>query len=410
MSQRFFVGLDWGGESHALCVVDQAGSIVDRFEATHDEQGLTAMLKRLGKWAPPDELSVAIERPSGLIVDTLVAARHPVVPIHPNIVKSCRPRYRAAGGKHDLADAYLLADVLRTDGHRFRPLTPQSDVIKALRALVRTRDDLVAERVALANRLRSLLDSFWPGAAAIFRDIDSSIALAFIRRYPTPLSAAHLGEKRLASFLAQEQYSGRRPVLDLIARLRSAVAPVCSDVEADAKGELAKSLARLLQTLLAEIARLTSRIEHEVLQLPDGQLIMSFPRTGKLNAGQILAELGDVRERFQTEQQLAAEAGVCPVTYESGKSRGVRFRWACNTRLRVALTTWADNSRHASAWAASLYARARTRGCDHPHAIRVLARAWVRILWRAWTARSPYDPAIHRAAQRFLASSGHLQG
>jgi transposase len=400
---QLFAGLDWGSERHAVCVVDDAGKAVVHFEAAHDAEGLDSMLKRLGKLAQAAELPIAIERPSGLVVDTLVAAGHPVVPVHPNIVKACRPRYRAAGGKHDLGDAYLLADVLRTDGHRFRALTPQSDAIKALRALVRTRDDLVAERIALANQLRSLLESFWPGAASVFRDIDSPIALAFVRRYPTPQSAAHLGEKRLACFLANEQYSGRKPASELLGRLRGAPAPVCSELEAEAKGELVKALARILETLVAEIAKLTSRIEHEVQQLEDGKLVMSFPRTGKLNAAQILAELGDVRERFQTEDQLAAEAGVCPVTYESGKSRGVSFRWACNHRLRTAITTWADNSRHASPWAADIYARARARGCDHPHAIRILARAWVRVLWRAWASRTPYTPEQHGGARRFLA-------
>lgn len=402
---RLFAGLDWGGERHAVCVVDDAGKVVVHFEVAHDAEGLAGLLKRLGKLAPAEEIAVAIERPSGLVVDTLVAAKHPVVPIHPNVVKACRPRYRAAGGKNDLGDAYLLADVLRTDGHRFRPLTPQSDAIKALRALVRTRDDLVAERVALGNQLRSLLEGFWPGAASLFRDIDSPIALAFVRRYPTPQSAAHLGEKRLAAFLAQEQYSGRTPTSELLQRLRGAAAPVCSDVEAEAKGELVKALARVLDTLVAELSRLTARIEHEVQQLPDGKLVMSFPRAGKVNAAQILAELGDVRERFQTEEQLAAEAGICPVTYESGKSRGVGFRWACNHRLRRAITTWADNSRHASPWAADIYARARGRGCDHPHAVRILARAWVRVLWRAWFARTSYVPDQHGGAKKFLAAA-----
>jgi len=103
-------------------------------------------------------------------------------------------------------------------------------------------------------------------------------------------------------------------------------------------------------------------------------------------------------QRFQTNDQLAAEAGVAPVTYASGKSRGVGFRWACNKRLRRALTCFADNSRHASAWAADVYARARARGCDHPHAVRILARAWVRVLWRAWTDRRPYNPNKHPPA------------
>ena len=206
----YHAGLDWGGAVHAVCVVDEAGRIVVRFDVRHDAEGIAELIARLARIAPSAEMPIAIERPSGLLVDALLEAGHPVVAIHPNVVKACRPRYRAAAGKSDPGDAYILADILRTDGHRFRPLQPCSDEIRALRALVRSRDDLVAERVALGNRLRSLLDGFWPGAAAIFADVDSPIALAFLRRYPTPDSAVRLGEKRLAAFLAQHSYCGRR--------------------------------------------------------------------------------------------------------------------------------------------------------------------------------------------------------
>jgi transposase len=399
----FHAGLDWGGTSHAVCVIDAAGRVVLRVEVRHDAAGLADMLARLARVGAPANLPIAIERPSGLVVDALVAAGHPVVPIHPNVVKACRPRYRAAGGKSDPGDAYMLADILRTDGHRFRPLMPVCDDIKALRALVRGRDDLVAQRVALANQLRSLLESFWPGAAAIFAAIDSPIALAFVARYPTPDSASRLGEKRLASFLAQHAYCGRRSAAELLDRLRSAPTGLASDAEAEARGEIARALVSVLERLVPEIAKLSSRIEHAVAELPDGRIVMSFPRTGRLCAAQILAELGDVRDRFPTEDQLAAEAGVCPVTHASGKRRGVVFRWACNKNLRLAITCFADNSRHACAWAAAIYGKARQRGCKHPHAVRILARAWVRILWRAWQNHTQYDPQQHAAAMTIAA-------
>jgi transposase len=310
----------------------------------------------------------------------------------------------------------MLADILRTDGHRFRPLMAVSDEIKALRALVRGRDDLVVQRVALANQLRSLLEGFWPGAAAIFAAIDCPIALAFLGRYPTPDSASRLGEKRLASFLVQHAYSGRRSAADLLGRLRAAPAGLANDAETEARGEIVRALVGVLGRLILAITRLSSRIEQAVAQLPDGRIVMSFPRAGRINAAQILAELGDVRERFPTEEQLAAEAGVCPVTHASGKSRGVVFRWACNKKLRVALTCFADNSRHACAWAseharegAAIYQKARQRGCKHPsvacflaHAVRILARAWVRVLWRAWQDGKPYDPTRHAGAARVI--------
>jgi transposase len=398
------VGVDWGSEHHAVCVVEADGSVLSRFTIGHSAAGLEQLTKQLARFGPPEQLRVAVERPSGMLVETLVAAGHPVVPIHPNVVHASRPRYRAAGGKSDPGDAYILADLQRTDGHRFRVLRPASDEIKALRALVRTRDDLVAERCALANQLRALLDSFWPGAAAIFADVDSPICLAFVDRYSTPQSASRLGAKRLAVFLAQHAYTGRRSPEELLARLRSAPQPLCAQLEAEAKGELVRALAAVLRTLVAQLQAITARLQYTIAQLPDGQILMSFPRAGRINAAQILAELGEDRSRFGSDQQLAAEAGVAPITHASGKCRGVTARWACNKRLRVAITTFADNSRHASTWAADVYRRAKQRGADHPHATRILARAWCRVLWRAWQDHQPYDPAKHRAAAALSAA------
>lgn len=396
-------GLDWAKDTHALCVIDAEGKILLQIEVVHTAEGLKAMLRRLARLGAAQSLPVAIERPSGLIVDTLVEAGHPVVPIHPNVLKASRPRYRAAGGKSDPGDAYILADILRTDGHRFRILRPHSDEIRALRALVRTRDDLVAERVALANQLRALLESFWPGAAQIFASIDSPIALAFLDKYPTPTHAKRLGPKRLARFLARHGYSGRRTPEQLLERLRAAPEGLSGPCEQDARGDLVRALSTVLSTLVEQIRKLTSQVQHAVEQVPAGQVVMSFPRAGRVNAAQILAEIGEDPTRFQSEAQLAAEAGVAPVTYASGKHRGVVFRFACNKRLRAALTCFADNSRHVSPWARKIYVQARARGCDHPHAVRILARAWVRVLWRAWLDGKAYDPNRHGAATQMAA-------
>lgn len=398
-----FAGLDWASRTHAVCVIDERGSVLTQFEINHDASGLADLHRRL---RGAGVTAVAIERPSGLIVDALLEAGLSVVPIHPNVVKASRPRYRSHGGKSDASDAYLLADLLRTDGHRFKPLAPQSDDIRSLRALVRGRDDLVATRVQLANQLRSLLHSFWPGATEVFADVDSPIGLAFIRRYPTPASAQRLGPKRMAAFCTQHAYSGRRSPEELLDRLHQAPAVALGKLEMAAKGELALSLARTLDRLGDQIRLLTRRIENHVSSIDDGRILMSFPRAGRICAAQILAELGSVRERFDSDEHLAAEAGVAPVTYASGKSKAVTFRWACNHRLRAALTCLADNSRHASAWAASVYAKAKARGCDHPHAIRILSRAWLRVIWRAWTDRKPYDPALHGSAKLLLKTQG----
>jgi len=403
MSTDFFAGLDWAVHTHAVCVIDASGAVRDRFEIAHDRQGLAELMRRLGRFGA--SVRIAIERPSGLIVDALVEAGHQIFPIHPNAVKASRPRYRSHGGKSDASDAYLLADLLRTDGHRWTALSPQSDSIRALRALVRSRDDLVPTRVALGNQLHATLEAFWPGAACIFADITSPIGLAFLRRYPSPASAARLAQAGLLRFCHAQHYSGRRSPPELLARLHAAAQGLVAPLTAESMAQVVRSLVAVLDPLVAQISVLTRRIESFVASLPDGQIIMSFPRAGRVCAAQILAELGDVRERFPTLDRLVAEAGAAPVTYQSGKTRSVSFRWACNHRLRQAITCLADNSRHANAWARSIYAAARARGCDHPHATRILARAWLGVIWRAWTDRKPYDPALHNATLK-LASGG----
>lgn len=397
----YFVGLDWAQMGHAVWVLDERGGTVVKVTVAHTSAGLAELAERLRKIAPPSEMRIAIERPTGILVDTLVEQGFTVVAIHPNAVKASRPRYSAAQGKSDLGDAYLLADLLRTDGHRFRALIPLSDETKALRGLVRVRDELVAQRVALANQLRCLLEEFWPGAAAVFADVESPIALDFFERYPMPASAAALGEKRMAAFLARHAYSGRRTPAELVERLRGAPRAVAGDAEAEAKGECVRAFVAVLRPLVARIATLTAAVEHAVEAHPDGKIITPLFRSGRVCAAQLLAELGDDRARFVSAEHLAGEGGVAPVTHESGKHRAVTFRYACNKRLRAALTTLADTTRHTTPWARAVYQRARDRGCEHAHAIRILARAWCRVVWTCWQKREAYDPAKHRAARAF---------
>ncbi|HVQ28117.1 MAG TPA: IS110 family transposase [Vicinamibacteria bacterium] len=401
---RYFCGLDWAKDEHAVCVLDETGTIRARIATPHTADGLRELIVTLRKITEPATLPIAIERPSGLLVDVLVEAGFPVIPIHPNALKATRARYRAAGSKSDPGDAYILADLLRTDGHRFEPLRPLNDAIRALRAMVRLRDDLVAERVALANQLRALLESFWAGAVAIFADVDTPIALAFLAAYPTPAHAERLGPKRLAAFLARESYCGRRSPEELLGRLRTPPLGTCGELETEVKGALVRSLVAVLEPLCLQIQKLSSAIERTIATDNDAAWLRAFPRIGLINAAQVYAEITDDSRRFASADQLAAEAGVAPVTHASGKHRAVVFRWACNKRLRRAITCWADNSRHSSDWAASVYRAARGRGRDHPHAVRILARAWLRILWQCWRNKTPYDRSRHTAAVRLEAA------
>ena len=195
MSDGRYAGVDWASEEHAVCVVDEQGRIIEGRRYSHNEPGIRALCARLLRLRVA---LVALERPDGLLIERLLDAGLAVIAVHPNQVKAMRPRYSVAGGKSDGFDSFVLAELARTDSHRFRVLEPDSDQTKALRAMTRARDGLVRTRVGLANQLRDQLATFWPGAGKVFCAVDSPIALAFLRRYPTPVDARGLGEQRLA--------------------------------------------------------------------------------------------------------------------------------------------------------------------------------------------------------------------
>ncbi len=399
-------GVDWAKEEHALCVVDEAGRLVSERRFAHDERGLASLCASLLELGAE---RVAIERPDGLLVERLLETGLVVLPIHPNQMRAARPRFRSAGGKSDGFDAYVLAELARTDHHRFRALVPDSDETKALRALTRAREDLVQTRVALANRLRSELETFWSGAACAFFEVDSPIALAFLKRYPGPQDASRLGEKRLAAFLARNQYCGRKPAREILSKLRSAPeGRAAEEAEAEARRSIVLSLVAALEPIVEQIKLLNSQIAHAVRSHPDGEVFLSLFRDPKatITAARLLAEIGDRRERYPTSEALAADAGMCPVAVESGKRKVASFRRACDHRLRDAVATLADATRHRHPWARDVYRRARARGCDHPHAIRVLGRAWVRVMWRMWQDGVPYDPARHGNLRRLKTAGG----
>lgn len=322
-----------------------------------------------------------------------------MVPVKAHAIKAWRESEVPSGAKSDSGDADVIAEYLRLRRHRLRELQPFSDATRALRAVVRTREDLVKQRVAATNQLEATLDAFWPGAKGLFKDLFSDISLAFLKRYPTPASAARLGEQRMATFLKKQGYSGRGKPAELVERLRAAAPGISDGAESDARRDSVLALVRVIEALNRSLRNLERSIEAHLDEHPDGAIFTSLPRSGKVNAAQMLAEWGDCREAYDGPDSVAASSGCAPVTRDSGKLRSVNFRWACNKRFRNAVRTFADNSRHENPWAARVYAQARERGHDHPHALRILARAWIRVIWRCWMDGVPYDPTKHGALQ-----------
>ncbi len=391
-----FIGWDWATETHDVTVMDESGKRIDRWELAHTEEGFAKTLTRLGKHGVPAGLPVVIETSRGLAVDRLLAAGHPVVPVHPNAFHAMRPRWGASKAKTDAGDSMKLADYLRTDGHLLPRLEPTEQATLDLQALTRTRADHVETRVGAVNQLAALLDAHWPGGKAVFANLDSDIAMAFLERYPTPGSAARLTAGRLEAWCKRRGYSGRKPGSVLIERLRAAPKAASRLGEAVVE-QLVRVQVQLVKGIRTTIRTLDKAISQAVETHSYAPLFATMPRIGTVSLGQIIGEIGPLLERARTSEQLIAEAGVVPVTRASGKSRTVAFRFATNRRARITLTTFADNSRHSSDWAAKIYNDARARKKRHPHAIRILARAWLRVMWACWRDGTCYDPAIHQA-------------
>ncbi|MEU0215528.1 IS110 family transposase [Streptomyces sp. NPDC006265] len=402
-----FIGWDWATETHDVTVMDNTGKRIDRWELAHTEEGFAKTLAVLREHGDPADLPVAIETSRGLAVDRLLAAGHPVVPVHPNAFNAMRARWGASKAKTNAGDSMKLADYLRTDGHLLPRLEPTEQATLDLQALTRQRADHIEAKVTAVNQLAAVLDEHWPGGKAVFYELDSDIALAFLERYPAPASAAKLTAKRLEAWCKRHGYSGRKPGSVLIERLRSAPKAASRLSEAVAE-QLVRVQVQLVQGIRATIRVLDKAITAAVETHPYAPLFATMPRIGKVSLGQVIGEIGPILERAQSCEQLIAEAGVVPVTRASGKARTVSFRFAANRRARVALTTFADNSRHGSDWAAKIYSDARARQKRHPHAIRILARAWLRVMWACWRTGTCYDPLIHQANSKINTPADQL--
>ncbi|HEX2810805.1 MAG TPA: IS110 family transposase, partial [Kineosporiaceae bacterium] len=344
---------------------------------------------------------VGIERGDGPVVAALLLAALTIFVIPPSQVKNLRSRYGSAGNKDDRFDSYVLADVVRTDARRLRPMVFDSEQTTTLRASVRARRDLVTHRVATGNQLTAHLQSVFPAAATLFSAVHKGVALSFLERFTTQQAADWLSAKRLATWLQSVSYRGgvEPDVLHarLLAASRGPVGP-----HADVHAVTTRALVAVLRTLNAQIQALADSIGAQLDAHPDSAIFTSLPRSGTVRAARLLAEIGDARGRFPTPDSLACLAGVAPSTRQSGKVKAVIFRWGADKQLRDALCDFAADTRHVNPWAAQLYEQARTRGHDHPHAVRILARAWVGVIWRCWQDNTPYDPAVHGALQHLL--------
>jgi transposase len=388
-----FAGIDWGATHHQVAVVDETGGELFNKRHVHTREGVDALIGQLGE--VEGLVGVAIERSDGIIVDRLHAAGLVEFPVSPRVSARARERHQAATRKNDRFDAFVLADTLRTDGRRWRPLRPSSDLHAELRQVVRHRRQAVESQIMIESQLRETLLAYHPAVVGLFSSIDRDVTLAFLRDYPTPQAAAHVGEARMARFCARIGYSGRVPAATLVERVRTSLLSA-SDGNVAGHRYAALHLADQLELFNNQLRAYNRRIDELLVRHPDHEIFTRFPAAGRIVAAELLAEIGEDRSRYPTPQVLLAEAGAAPVTLASGKVQRVHIRWACNRRLRSTTTTWAHVLKRIDPISRSRYIASMERGATYHGALRAVSSSWLRVLWRCWQDGTTYDSARHR--------------
>lgn len=392
-----YAGLDWASDHHDVAVVDQQGQSVLARRYAHTAAGwqeLTAQLNQLGT------VAVAVETNQGIAVEQLLAHGLRVYPVSPKSAQRYRERKAPSGVKNDQLDAWSLADALRLDGHGWRPLGQDDPLLAELRLLTRDEVGLIEQRTALINQLIAALRDYYPAALEAFDDWTMPAAWAFVERFPTPQALVKAGKRAWEKFLhTQKCYRPEtaQQRLEIFARadqFTGAPAVVA------ARSLLAGTLAVLLRTLNLQLAVYRERIEALFARHPDHELFGSLPGIGPKLGPRLLAELGSDRERFDSAQSLQCYAGTAPVTIQSGQITKRVMRRACQLGLRAAVHFWANTSRYTCAWAQAYYQAHRAKGQSHACALRCLGQRWLKILWKIWQTKTPYNADLHAINQQ----------
>jgi transposase len=395
-----FCGIDWAEDHHDIAIVGADGTLLARKRIGDNAAGLAALLDLLAAHGdtPDDPVPVAIETPRGLLVACLRATGRPVYPVNPMAVARYRDRHSVAGRKSDPGDAFVLANVLRTDMYAHRPLPADSELAQAIAVLARAQQDAVWNRTTAHNKLRSHLREYFPGFLAAFAGTRDGIlrpeARTILAAAPAPAAAGKLTLAQLRTLLKR---AGRARGIDAEARrLREAFREQQMrqlPLVEQAMGQQALALLRQLDAACTSAGDLEHAAVVSFNQHPDAGIITSFPGLGPLTGARVLAEIGDDRSRFSDAKGLKAYAGAVPITRASGKHMSVTHRKVKNNRLAAAGYIWAFAAITASPGARRHYDRRREAGDGHAAAQRNLFSRLLGCLHHCLLTGKHYDEA-----------------
>lgn len=396
-----FAAIDWAEQYHRLVLLDEHGSILEKASVSHDHSGLAQLDWLLTHGRKRDQVHVAIELHDSLLLDRLLNLGVKVYGLNPKSAERTRERFTPAGLKDDDRDAWSMAEFIRTSHRHLRPMRPDSEATLALREWVSWREDLIQERTVQIQRLRNHLVRWHPHTLRACGDFQRAWFLDLLEAFPTADKFARLTHARLQQWeKGRRLWPGTRGRLDAAVALKSATTQAARNAAHAAEVHHRVQLIRTLNQRLDEI---DETLDELIEQHPEANIFESFPNCGTVTTAAMLSGFGEDRERWNGWQEVAARWGVAPITIQSGKHRVVRRRRACDTTLHQAWLWFAFNTiRKKGCWARADYQAKRKTGVGHYTALRGIADRWVKIAYRCWLDRVPYDEQLHqrRRAER----------
>jgi transposase len=312
-------------------------------------------------------------------------------PVDPSTLAKYRAAWSPSGKKNDVTDAALMLEIVLKHRDKLRQLRPQSASMRALAQLVEDRRRLVDDRVRLTNRITASVKAHFPQPLQWFADVGTVLFCDFIERWPTAEHAKKARVETLRKFFVEHRVRGQDRIEQRIGAIKSAVALTNDPGVVQPAVLRLKALVSQLRPLLRSIEVYDIEIKRLSATLVDYELFASLPGAADTIAPRLLVAFGEDRSRFTSAQELQRYAGVAPVTEQSGNGHWVHWRYRCPTFLRQTFVEWAAQTIPRSYWAGAFYAQQRARGASHQSALRALAFKWVRILFRCWQDRVPYD-------------------
>lgn len=401
------VGIDWADRRHEVAMVASGSAEVEMRTLPHSPEDIQGWLTELEKRFSGAPVAIALETSRGPLVHALLES--PIVllyPVNPRSLHRFRETFSPNGAKDDAPDARLLLDLLLKHREKIKPLHPQSPQCRELERLVAYRRDMVDDRKRLGQRLQALLKEYYPIALALVGDeVTSPMACDFLAKWPTLAQLKRARPTTITQFYTQHNCRSAKRRDAYLARIASAQ-PLTTDAAiVDSSALLVTAITPQVRALNQGIDTFEASIAQRFAEMADAPIFSSLPGAGAALAPRLLVALGEDRERFACANDVAEMVGIAPVTIRSGNSRVVKRRWATDKFQLQSFHEFAGASIPHCAWARECYHVQRKRGKSHHAAVRTLAFKWIRIIWRCWQDRTPYDDARYNRALAVRGSS-----